>query len=171
MSKEAMKLALDALDEFCELGAIIRPLEVRDALRKALAEQESGIKQVIELYDSPDQPSQQEPFDKHGSPCPEFWDWLPKAYNFDGDGTFTKYNMEVAFLAGKQSVATSDTSQERVDEMQKQRHDTSPPAQRKPLTDEEIENIQFATTGDNHIDRARNFARAIEAKLKEKNNG
>ena len=40
---------------------------------------------------------------------------------------------------------------------------TSPPAQRKPLTDEEIENIQFATTGDNHIDRARNFARAIEA--------
>ena len=39
MSKEAMKLALDALDEFCELGAIIRPLEVRDALREALAEQ------------------------------------------------------------------------------------------------------------------------------------
>ena len=61
MSKEAMKLALEALDEFCELGAIIRPLEVRDALREALAEQKSGIKQVIELYDSPDQPSQQEP--------------------------------------------------------------------------------------------------------------
>jgi len=37
--KEALKLALDALDEFCELGAIIRPLEVRDALREALAEQ------------------------------------------------------------------------------------------------------------------------------------
>ena len=39
--------------------------------------------------------------EKDGSPCPEFWDWLPKAYNFEGDGTFTKYNMEVAFLAGK----------------------------------------------------------------------
>ena len=38
MSKEAMKLALEALDEFCELGAIIRPLEVRDTLREALAE-------------------------------------------------------------------------------------------------------------------------------------
>ena len=58
MSKTAMRLALDALDEFCELGAIIRPLEVRDALREALAEQKSGIKQVIELYDSPDQPTQ-----------------------------------------------------------------------------------------------------------------
>ena len=80
---EALKLALDALDEFCELGAIIRPLEVRDALREALAETEqepehrvssnsryspllthmmnervkSNVKQVIELYDSPDQPA------------------------------------------------------------------------------------------------------------------
>lgn len=40
---------------------------------------------------------------KDGSPCPEFWDWLTKAYNFDGNGAFTKYNMEVAFLAGKQA--------------------------------------------------------------------
>ena len=45
---------------------------------------------------------EQEP-NKDGSPCPEFWDWLPKAYNFDGNGAFTKYNMEVAFLAGKQT--------------------------------------------------------------------
>jgi len=45
---------------------------------------------------------EQEP-NKDGSPCPEFWDWLPKAYNFEGDGNFTKYNMEVAFLAGKQA--------------------------------------------------------------------
>jgi hypothetical protein len=41
----------------------------------------------------------------HGSPCPEFWTWLPQAYH-NGDvgiqAKFTKYNMEVAFLAGKQ---------------------------------------------------------------------
>jgi hypothetical protein len=43
---------------------------------------------------------------KNGSPCPEFWDWLPKAYNFEGNGNFTKYNMEVAFLAGKQAPQT-----------------------------------------------------------------
>jgi hypothetical protein len=40
-----------------------------------------------------------------GSPCPEFWIWLPQAYH-NGDvgiqAKFTKYNMEVAFLAGKQ---------------------------------------------------------------------
>jgi len=49
---------------------------------------------------------EQEPVvtDKDGSPCPEFWDWLPKAYNFEGNGTFTKYNMEVAFLAGKNTA-------------------------------------------------------------------
>ena len=35
----ALRLAADAIDEFCELGAIIRPLEVRDAIREALAEQ------------------------------------------------------------------------------------------------------------------------------------
>lgn len=63
---------------------------------------------VIHRDDGPchypnDKEPEQEP-NKDGSPCPEFWDWLPKAYNFEGDGNFTKYNMEVAFLAGKQSA-------------------------------------------------------------------
>jgi len=61
--------------------------------------------------------------EKDGSPCPEFWDWLPRAYNFDGDGVFTKYNMEVAFLAGKQFADADDTSQERVDETVKCKHE------------------------------------------------
>ena len=98
--------------------------------------------------------------EKDGSPCPEFWDWLPKAYNFDGDGAFTKYNMEVAFLAGKQSVASIDTLQECVEKTQKQRHDTSPPP-RKPLTDEEI-----LKRYDEYVVEQQNviaFARAIEA--------
>ncbi len=51
---------------------------------------------------------------KNGSPCPEFWDWLPKAYNFEGDGNFTKYNMEVAFLAGKQALAQRKHEQDPV---------------------------------------------------------
>lgn len=51
---------------------------------------------------------------KDGSPCPEFWDWLPKAYNFEGDGNFTKYNMEVAFLAGKQAAQPKEPEQEPV---------------------------------------------------------
>ena len=92
---------------------------------------------AIPLFTTPEDKSLIATNEKKGSPCPEFWGWLPKAYNFEGDGAFTKYNMEVAFLAGKQSVATNDTSKERVDEMQKHRHDTTPP-QRLPLTDEQI---------------------------------
>lgn len=45
-----------------------------------------------------------ETLEKPGSPSPEFWDWLPRAYRYEGNGVFTKYNMEVAWLAGKQSV-------------------------------------------------------------------
>lgn len=57
MSKEAMKLALEAL-EWCHGGEPCGTAEAITALREALAGQKSGIKQVIELYDSPDQPSQ-----------------------------------------------------------------------------------------------------------------
>jgi hypothetical protein len=53
--------------------------------------------------------------DRSGSPCPEFWDWLPRAYR-DGDlGTeakFTKYNMEVAFFAGKHGAQATTPQQQ-----------------------------------------------------------
>ena len=50
-TERALKLALDALDEFCELGAIIRPLEVRDALRVALASRgEEHMMQVTKVW-------------------------------------------------------------------------------------------------------------------------
>jgi hypothetical protein len=31
--KEIMQLALDALEDYCELGTILRPIKCRDALR------------------------------------------------------------------------------------------------------------------------------------------
>ena len=62
---EALKLALEALEierNVPRLGPVpTKTSKAITALREALAEQKSGIKQVIELYDSPDQPSQQEP--------------------------------------------------------------------------------------------------------------
>jgi hypothetical protein len=66
---EAMKLALEALekaDRHCPVNTeaeVFVRLSIT-ALQEALAEQKSGIKQVIELYDSPDQPAQpqQDPF-------------------------------------------------------------------------------------------------------------
>ena len=90
MSKQtqALKLALEGAANYIDaLGGDSRKY------RQALAEQPA---------------QQQEPLDKNGSPCAEFWDWLPKAYNFEGAGNFTKYNMEVAFLAGKQSASAQE---------------------------------------------------------------
>ena len=79
MSKdEALKLALEAL-EWCHGGEPCGTAEAITALRKALADQ-SNLKQVIELYDSPDQPAQQEPVAK------------PYAYEYgrdNGDGTYS----------------------------------------------------------------------------------
>ena len=68
LKTEALNLALEALEY---LGKPITQgwdagtqQEKRNkaitAIREALAEQKSGIKQVIELYDSPEQPAQQE---------------------------------------------------------------------------------------------------------------
>jgi hypothetical protein len=34
--REALKLALEALDMFCEHGSILRPIETRDAIKKTL---------------------------------------------------------------------------------------------------------------------------------------
>ena len=37
---ESLKLALEALEMFCEHGAILRPIETRDAIKEALAQPE-----------------------------------------------------------------------------------------------------------------------------------
>jgi len=64
---------------------------------------------VLERYKSPDSTikalrarlAQPEHPDAQGSPCPKFWDWLPKAYG--QTESFSKYNMEVAYLEGKKA--------------------------------------------------------------------
>jgi hypothetical protein len=59
----ALRLAREVLKMWWPMTATY--LNARDeavaAIDEALAEQQSGIKQVIELYDSPEQPVQQEP--------------------------------------------------------------------------------------------------------------
>jgi hypothetical protein len=116
----AIKAALEAKDEPVKLrrGDILRCIET-DELCTVWATSTSGktlvkwggndftdytAEQIGELFWI--EPKEQD--EKHGSPCPEFWDWLPKAYrdgDMDDEPKFTKYNMEVAFLAGKQSFA------------------------------------------------------------------
>jgi len=187
MSKqtEALKLALEALcltmktvpTKHLDLGMIDAAIT---AIREALKQQAQ----------------QQEP-DKDGSPCPEFWDWLPKAYNFEGLGNFTKYNMEVAFLAGRQSVQQQEpvawmvdvdlanyqgqseyrtilawnakpvwSGTHEINEVLKSVPLYTAPPPRKPwvgLTDDEANEIVGA------FDYRYDVARAIEAKLREKN--
>ena len=79
----------------------------------------------------------------------DFWDWLPKAYGDVGDEpVFTKYNMEVAFAAGAEAEAKRMWV---------------------GLTDDEIwSNGSRLSLSERGI---REFARAIEARLKEKNGG
>lgn len=81
----------------------------------------------------------------------DFWDWLPKAYGDVGDEPiFTKYNMEVAFAAGAEAEAQRMW---------------------QGLTDEEIIKVIHPLVIADIADEATDYeiARAIEAKLKEKN--
>ena len=112
MSKEAMRLALEAL-EWCHGGEPCGTAEAITALREALAGQKSGIKQVIELYDSPDQPSQQEPV--------AFEEWLAKQHGDPEEIGFFQA-LRISYIAGQDSI-------------------TSPPAQRTwvGLTDQEFQ--------------------------------
>jgi len=43
MTKEALKLALEALEMFCEHGAILRPIEARDAIKAALEAKDEPV--------------------------------------------------------------------------------------------------------------------------------
>jgi hypothetical protein len=80
----------------------------------------------------------------------DFGEWLPKAYGEVGDEpTFTKYNMEVAFAAGAEAEAKRMWV---------------------GLTDEEYEAMAEKYVTNCYFDTLK-YARAIEAKLKEKNSG
>ncbi len=61
MSKEAMKLALEALEMYCEHGAILRPLETRDAIKEALAKQEQEVPEGYKLVMVPNESPTDEP--------------------------------------------------------------------------------------------------------------
>ena len=121
--KEALKLALEALEMFCEHGAILRPIETRDAIKEALA-----------------QPEQE----------PVVW-MMP-------DGQIVN-KWALQFYGGQVGKPLYTT-----------------PPQRKPLSDEEIYSLADSLEIWNEDDEEwildpNTFARAIEAKLKEKNNG
>ena len=176
MSKEAMKLALEALEEIADevfsaydnkLGAAIL------ALREALAEDDSVVFGVDRA------PAQQEPIH------------VPVKDNTYGyakslaEAIFKRHFASDEHYASGQIVwGVSDTVIGILTQIDNMVADmVRKPAQRKPLTDEEIKLVMDGRgeEGDNDYvkpafdpfgiseDDLMNFARAIEAKLKEKN--
>jgi len=142
---EALRLALEALEGVLDdspkvldasiSGGLYEVVQCRDAI--------TAIKAALEAKD-----------ETHGSPCPEFWDWLPKAYR-DGDigdeSKFTKYNMEVAFLAGKQLAASEakdepvawryDQAKYRTNDLRGRQWAFNVFSQAKPYIDEMVQNV------------------------------
>ena len=158
MSKEAMKLALEGAANYIDtLGGDSRKY------RQALAEQKSGINQVIELYDSPHQSSQQEPvvwmyvnksthetkFQKHMRDFVDhsLWSEVP----LYGEPLA---NHELQCVCG--AVWLGDELVHLPDKR--------PPAQRKPLTDEQIASMIVKMNGNEPTALFwRDLTRAIEA--------
>jgi len=55
MTKDkTLKLALQALEEYCEYGAILRPLEVRDAIKQALETRPSLPDEITDNSETPE---------------------------------------------------------------------------------------------------------------------
>ena len=139
--KETLEQALEALEKLnntnshwwqeVDENVIVQLSNAESALREALSEQKSGIKQVIELYDSPDQPSpatplrEQEPIGCEGAVVNGrvYADRLEHEYKFECE-------------AGPLHLCTEWVEFRRCFEWLAQH--TSPPPQRKPLTDEQV---------------------------------
>jgi hypothetical protein len=54
MTKEVLKLALEALEMFCEHGAILRPIETKDAIKAALEAKDEPVAWAEEIIDDLD---------------------------------------------------------------------------------------------------------------------
>ena len=163
---EAMKLALEALEANQPVNYCMNnngekfPMMQEDPFRF-----ERNSKAITVLREAlAEQPAQQEPvalpekiYEFVPTPEPEKWHH-PEC---EGECIACLIERVVQEAYGSQGLSYL------------QRHLTSPPAQRKPLTPLEIENLR-----DEHLYSVQGviqgheaFARAIEAKLKEKNNG
>ena len=141
--RELLQQALDALEDFCEHGAILKPLEVRDSLRTRLAQ-----------------------------PEPVEWKvWTVHNHIFFSIGVQTFQINDV--LEHEPEVSAEEFSEWLATQLRHaltQLSNTAPPKKEWiGLTDNEIIVASSAATYMDDFD-ALIFARAIETKLKEKNN-
>ena len=143
---EALKLALDAL----EVATTPLANDRQEVLRA-----QAAIREALALVNEVDQEQPAQPQQE-----PVAWtDLLKKADEIVRGKTVWKRFIDGTPLANDIAVWMADFVQQH----------TSPPAQRKPLTDEEIEKVWRRVQANDFHDCVQPFARAIEAKLKEKN--
>ena len=162
MSKEAMKLALEALigaRAFLESDAPVEIWGLNDkaitALREALAEQPAQQEPVVWMYVN--RSTHETIFQRH-------------MRSFVDHGNWTETPLYSEPLANHELICVCGAVW-CGDEMVHLPHKSTSP-QRKPLTDEQIEREwQFLHDEEGNPPDHHDFARAIEAKLKEKNNG
>lgn len=177
---EALKLALEALEMFCEHGAILRPIETRDAIKEALAQPEQepvawkeailgaiscdvGVEVPIRDYKS------MNPLDCYEAGLLDGGEAVRKTIKDEVTKSLAFYSEPVAWghpntsITGRKQalmmVALEIPSNAQYPQMWLPLYTTPP--QRKPLTDEEI--INEADRFDWDKDCAVRFARAIEA--------
>ena len=149
----AMRQARDVLQELDGIDTetecvTIDVGDVLAALDAALEQPASGIKQVIELYDKPEQPAQQEPV-----AVKQMMRWVDSLKTLSDNGTHMKIP----------SGLSAGTCWELAVELEQFIKSTRPQA-REPLSDEQIEQCMkqaYATVRGRNLEHA--FARAIEA--------
>ena len=142
MSTEAMKLALEAL-ESCDTG------HITDGSRQWYDERlvDKAITALDEALVQPQQEQEQEPV--AGCVC---------RWNSEGDRVVTCERHQ-----GWLEVIAEWADRAREAEKKLKVLNTSPPPQRKPLTDEEVETVWRSVQANDFHDCVKPFARAIEA--------
>ena len=175
MTKEALRLALEALEMFCEHGAILRPIETRDAIKEALANEalEKMAENARELgldYE----PAQEPCGGCKGS------GWVPRDPDIGTD--------QECFVCGGSGAYPKEPEQEPVGEIVDaiegafkcsftkmlpvgtKLYTTPPQRTWVGLTDKEIDELWMSHHDDfGNALSAIDYERAIEAKLKERN--
>jgi hypothetical protein len=161
---EALRLALEAMEMFCEHGAILRPIETRDAIKAALE-----AKDELKCNLHPKAPhgfnrNASHSADRYVCEC-EGWDAYDAGYQAGIEDTYKRMDEPQ-----QEAKDEPDHSDELTIAYMSGLHRGKEVAQRTWVglfdTDEGVSEIAALSFTDKFA-----FARAIEAKLKEKNNG
>ena len=145
-----------------------KPIPLDDFYEPAKQEPKSNLKQVIELYDSPDQPAQQEPV--------AFEEWLAKQHGDPEEIGFLQA-LRISYIAGQDSITSPPVQQEpwcmKMNGCKTKCEDcpdyVPPAAQRTWVGLTEQEQGAIMEDLNTHGTNLYPFAQAIEAKLKDKN--